>query len=102
MVAAVDKAVKLVSEILEANRISCTNDVIENEVQSWYSNSDISNEEMLAAAVLEWGYWRQVSYSDWCDARAKWFCDVPEQYSNFSVGEIEAAQRDLMWQVDMV
>lgn len=85
MAIAVNEAVKLVSDLLEANYVTCETSTIEDEVQSWYDHSDVVEPEMLAAATLEWGYWRQISYSDWCDARNKWFCDVPEQYSNFSI-----------------
>lgn len=102
MAMSVNEAVKLVSDLLEANHISCTTSTIEDEVQSWYDHSDVADPEMLAGAVLEWGYWRMVSYSDWCDAKAKWFCGIPVEYAGYpSINEIEMAQHDIVWQGGM-
>ena len=87
MVMAVRDAVDLVVDWLELNYSPCDTDTIEAEP------------EMLAAAVLEWGWWRMVAYQDWIDAKNKWFEEPPIQYSGTpSICEIEAAQHDMIWQ----
>ena len=99
MVMAVRDAVDLVVDWLELNYSPCDTDTIAAEVQSWYDHSDIVEPEMLAAAVLEWGWWRMVAYQDWIDAKNKWFEEPPIQYSGTpSICEIEAAQHDMIWQ----
>lgn len=99
MTAAVYDAMNLYRNMAEANRWVVDDDSIEAQVQSWYDNSDVVDPEMLAAAALEYGYWRMISYEDWIDLKNKWFCDVPLEYQGYpSISEIESAQRDIEWQ----
>ena len=61
----------------EANNIAIRTKTIENQVMDWYTHSDVVDPAMLAAAVLNWGSWRYVDYSDWIEAADRWFPQPP-------------------------
>lgn len=87
-------AVDILVNHFEANHIQIQTAVLEDQVMSWYTNSDIADACMLAAAVLQWGYWRQISFTDWLDAREYWF---PQDNIFFSAAEYEASYHDADW-----
>ena len=94
--ATVEAAVVLVVENLEANHITCDTESIRNRIYSWYSHSDVTDPEMLAACALQWGDWVSgISYDFMLATKEYWFPHNIED--NFSIGEIEDAQRDERW-----
>ena len=94
--ATVEAAVVLVVENLEANHIACNTECIRNRVYNWYSHSDVTDPEVLAACALMGKDWYPgVTYQDMLDAREWWFPQNP--YDEISIWEIKAAQRDAIW-----
>lgn len=92
----VDMAVTMVFENLEANHITYDEKSIVNRVYSWYSHSDVTDPEILAACALMGGDWFPgADYDYMLAARNWWFPQNPEE--NIPIWEIEAAQRDVMW-----
>lgn len=93
--ATVEAAVVLVVENLEANHITNT-ECIRNRVYSWYSHSDVTDPEVLAACTLMGKDWYpEATYQDMLDAKEWWVPQNP--YDEIPVWEIEAAQHDAMW-----
>lgn len=92
----VEAAVQLVIENLEANHIISNTESIRNRVYSWYTHSDVTDPEVLAACALEGKDWYPgARYEDMLAAKDLWF---PVDYGmEISIWEIEAAQRDIMW-----
>lgn len=73
MPAACLEATLTLVKFCENNNIAIKTQTLENQVLSWYANSDIVDPDMLAAAVLNWGNWRYVDYQDWIEATERWF-----------------------------
>ena len=93
----VEAAINLVIENLEANRIPCDTPSIRARVTSWYEHTDITDPEVLAACALEGKNWTPAATYQWMlEARDYWFPQNP--YDEIPIWEIEAAQRDAMWQ----
>ena len=98
--ATVEAAVVLVVKNLEANHIACNTEnteCIRNRVYSWYSHSDVTDPEMLAAcALLGTDWFPEATYKMMVDAKNYWFPKNP--YDEISIWEIEAAQHDtIQW-----
>lgn len=92
----VENAVTLVIEILETNHIASNTDAIRNKVYSWYTHSDVTDSEILAACALEGKDWYPgATYQDMLNAKNWWFPQNP--YDEISIWEIEAAQHDSIW-----
>lgn len=92
---AVENAVKLVSDILEANHITETTDSIRSKVYSWYNNSDICDPETLAGCALNGYYYPEATYKDMLAAKDYWFPQDPHECA--SVWDIELSMRDIAW-----
>lgn len=108
------ESTKLVSNYFEAENIMVSDQTIEAQVIDWYNHSEIVEAEMLAAAVMHYGYYNpEVKWNQLKDLREFYFPSEPIQFAscgfdenryeilaleNFSIDEIEAAQRDIMWQ----
>lgn len=71
------EATSIISGYLEAAGITVDNKSTDRQVESWYQNTDIVDPYMLAAAVLEWGDYRPVSYNSWCFVTDKYFPCAP-------------------------
>ena len=92
----VEAAIQLVIKNFEANHIMSNTECIRNRVYSWYSHSDITDPEVLAACALEGKDWYpEARYEDMLAAKDLWFPVDPGM--EISIWEIEAAQRDIMW-----
>ena len=88
------KAIDLVVTIREANRQVVDTSSIAIAVNDWYTLSDVTDPEMLAAAVLEFGRWRMISFLDWESAHHEWF---PPHEDLYGVWEFEESYRDELW-----
>lgn len=88
------EAIDIIVLIHEANRRTVDNDSIKNAVLSWYINSDIVNPEMIAAAVLEFGMFRRITYMDWESVWNKWF---PQHEEGYAAWEYEDSYHDMLW-----
>ena len=92
----VDMAVTMVFENFEANHITYDEKSVVNRVYSWYSHSDVTDPEILAACALMGKDWFPgATYQDMLDAKEWWFPKNP--YNEISIWEIEAAQHDTIW-----
>lgn len=92
----VDMAATMVFENFEANHITYDEKSVVNRVYNWYSHSDVTDPEMLAACALMGKDWFPgATYQDMLDAKEWWFPKNP--YNEISIWEIEAAQRDTIW-----
>lgn len=94
MPTACTNAIELTTMIHEANGQIVDNNSITKAVYDWYTHSDIVDPEMLAAAVLEYGRWRQIDLSDWEHIHDKWF---PQYDDMYGVWEFEASYHDEFW-----
>jgi len=88
------EAIEIVSMIHEANNEAVDNNSITRAVEDWYTHSDIVDPEMLAAAVLEYGMWRLISFLDWECAYNKWF---PQYDDTYAIWDFEASYHDEIW-----
>ncbi len=118
----IEDAVKLVIELYEAEGIMEATDTIRARAINWYERTEIVDAEMLAAATITGSYQVGTSWDDLLVWKEFYFPSTPVEETiariggyvfdedmlgfeeemlameNFHIGEIEAAQRDAMWQ----
>lgn len=124
----INETIKLVNAYFEAENIMVSNQIIEAQAIDWYNHSEIVEPEMLAAAVMNYGnykfgttwneleqlcefYFPTISVEEMSRRIGGFETSIEgeedfdeteyEEYiamSNFHIGEIEAAQRDAIWQ----
>lgn len=118
----IDEAVNLVIELFEAEGIMEATDTIRTRAIEWYNKTEIVDAEMLAAATITGSYQVGTSWDDLLNWKEFYFPSTPieetvtkingyyfeDNYFNekvlgmenfhFHIGEIEAAQKDAMWQ----
>lgn len=115
----IDEAVNLVIELFEAEGIMEATDTIRARAIEWYNKTEIVDAEMLAAATITGSYHVGTSWDDLLNWKEFYFSFTPIEETiakiggyhfannfneeilameNFHIGEIEAAQRDVMWQ----
>lgn len=115
------KTIKLVNEYYEAEGIYELTSTIDAQTRNWYNNSEIVDAKMLAAAVMSYGYYdSSVMWNQLKQLREMYFpqnsadetaygilglnvnydtyCEEMFAQNNFHIGDIEAAQRDILWQ----
>jgi hypothetical protein len=113
----INRTVKIVSDYYEAEGIFESNASIEAQAVDWYRHSEIVDALMLAAAVMNYGAYKpNTKWIELEHLRDFYFPNVSidtiismlsgedeaayDKYlamSNFSIGEIEAAQNDARW-----
>ena len=93
----INDAVKLVSQIEEAENIYETNNTIYNRCLDWYNHSEIIDAEMLAAVALNGPYDPNLKWNDLVAAKEYYFPTEPIEFSNFHIHEIEEALHDAIW-----
>lgn len=92
----VEAAVSLAIEILETNHIPSNTAALRNRIYTWYSHSDVTDPETLAACALEGKDWYPgATYQDMLNAKNWWF--PQNSYDEISIWEIEAANHDSIW-----
>lgn len=124
----IESAVKLVVDLFEAEGIMEATDTIRTRAIEWYNKTEIVDAEMLAAATITGSYQIGTSWDDLLNWKEFYFPSTPIEETiariggyyfdddtmnwlnaamedeamlameNFHIGEIEAAQRDAMWQ----
>lgn len=123
----IDEAVKLVIDLFEAEGIMESTATIRARATEWYNKTEIVDAEMLAAATISGSYQVGTSWDDLLNWKEFYFPSTPIEETiariggyhfdeetfdwlnsamedemlameNFHIGEIEAAQRDAMWQ----
>lgn len=107
------ETVKLVNSYLEAENIMVATQTIEAQTKDWYNHNEIVEAEMLAAAVMNYGSYKPgTTWNELEQLRNFYFptsiakngkCGYDENSyerlvaENFHIGEIEAAQKDMLW-----
>lgn len=116
----INEAVNLVIELFEAEGIMEATDTIRTRAIEWYNKTEIVDAKMLAAATITGSYHVGTSWDDLLNWKEFYFPSAPIEETiakiggyhfaddyfseemlameNFHIGEIEAAQRDAMWQ----
>lgn len=123
----INEAVKLVIDLFEAEGIMESTATIRARATEWYNKTEIVDAEMLAAATITGSYQVGTSWDDLLNWKEFYFPSTPIEETiariggyhfdeetfdwlnsamedemlameNFHIGEIEAAQRDAMWQ----
>lgn len=116
----IDEAVNLVIELFEAEGIMEATNTIRTRAIEWYNKTEIVDAEMLAAATITGSYQIGTSWDDLLNWKEFYFPSTPIEETitriggyhfkddyfneemiameNFHIGEIEAAQRDAIWQ----
>ena len=93
----VENSVHLAVGVLVEKRIPFSVKRIRDCVYSWYSHTDVTDIEVLAACALEGKDWSpSATYDNMLAARDKWFPLVSDA-NLIPIWEIEAAQHDAMW-----
>lgn len=74
----VEKAATLALKLAKANGMNETFDTLLIRIYSWYENTDITDEEILAACgLMGRPYFTKATYEDMIDARKWWFPHDP-------------------------
>lgn len=123
----IEEAVKLVIDLYEAEGIMEATDTIRARAINWYERTEIVDAKMLAAATITGSYQVGTSWDELLNWKEFYFPSTPIEETitrigsyyfdddtmdwlnsamedemlameNFHIGEIEAAQRDIMWQ----
>lgn len=124
----IEEAVKLVIDLYEAEGIMEATDTIRTRAINWYERTEIVDAEMLAAATITGSYQVGIFWDELLSWKEFYFPSTPIEETiakiggyhfdndtmdwlnsamedeamlameNFHIGEIEAAQRDAMWQ----
>lgn len=123
----INEAVKLVIDLFEAEGIMESTATIQARATEWYNKTEIVDAEMLAAATITGSYQVGTSWDDLLNWKEFYFPSTPIEETiakiggyhfdeetfdwlnsamedemlameNFHIGEIEAAQRDAVWQ----
>ena len=92
----INQATKLVMEWAEANHITIAERTIRSQVESWYNNTDAATPYIIAASVMEYGYYEDQTYEMMQQAEMYYFPETPED-TLFHVSEYEASMHDAMW-----
>lgn len=92
----INQATKLVMEWAEANHITIAERTIRDQVESWYNNTDAATPYIIAASVIEYGYYENQTYEMMQQAEIYYFPETPED-TLFHVSEYEASINDAMW-----
>lgn len=116
----IEEAVNLVIKLFEAEGIMEATDTIRTRAIEWYNKTEIVDAKMLAAATITGSYQIGTSWDDLLNWKEFYFPSTPIEETiakiggyhfkddyfneemlameNFHIGEIEAAQRDAIWQ----
>ena len=92
----INQATRLVMEWAEANHITIAERTIRSQVESWYNNTDAATPYIIAASVMEYGYYEDQTYEMMQQAEMYYFPETPED-TLFHVSEYEASMYDAMW-----
>jgi hypothetical protein len=96
----IEKAINIASGYLEAERIYETNNTLRKRATIWYENTDIADARTLAAVVISGDFKAGITWNEILKIEDFFFPQVPLEYTNYSIGEIEEAQHDAVWQYD--
>lgn len=93
--ATVEAAVTLAMKTFETNHIVSDTECIRQRVYSWYSHSDVTDPEILAACAIEGWWYPTATYQDMLNMKEEWFPSNPyEEYFSWGFTSISY---DIKW-----
>lgn len=93
----INQVANWVAKAYEAELITETTESIMKRTINWYNHTDITEFEVLAAAVWLGDYSIAIEYDTILATREMLFPQIPIEFTNFHIGEIEEALRDEFW-----
>lgn len=93
----VEMATELAMEVVAAEKLNKTREMIHAHVYNWYVNSDVTDIFILAGAALCCDYFKTATYHDMVMLADKWFPAQCDDNDVTPIWEIEAATADMRW-----
>lgn len=93
----IEEAVKLVEDYFAFEGIVEAHNTIFDRAVEWYNKTEITDSEMLAAAVISGRYTLRVTWEELKQMKEFYFPSCPIELTEFHIGEIEAAVMDMLW-----
>ena len=93
----INNVIKQVNYLYECEGIMETSASIRERAIEWYNHSDITDVEILSAAVYLGNYNPNITYNKILIIRNMLFPQMPIEFCNFHMGEIEEALNDEFW-----
>lgn len=98
----IEDTIKLVVDYLEAEHLTVDSDSIRTSAINWYSNTEITDAEMLASAVLTSSCTpiviATITWEDLLNWKEFYFPSIPLEYTEIHIHEIQGAMQDeLYW-----
>jgi hypothetical protein len=91
----IGEAVKIVVDYFAAEGIFERTESIRSRAINWYTHSEIVKPQMLAAVVIS-GDYKPITWDEVLEIEEFFFPTLPADLG-FSIGEIEASYRDMLW-----
>lgn len=93
----IEKVTILVNEYYEANYIYINSNIIREQAIDWYNHTDITDEVILASAVIGIGNYKQIDLDKLEQLTENFFPTESLEMYCYHIGEIEEALEDLNW-----
>lgn len=98
---AVNEAVKAIMQLYKYEQVDYSLQQAEKEALDWYHHTDFADPLMLAALVFTFGAYQHITAEHAYDIKEEFFpsicMEVPIEFENFSIMEIEASYNDALW-----
>lgn len=98
---AVNEAVKVVMQLYKNEQVDYSFKQAELEALDWYRHTDFVDPLMLAALVFTFGAYQRIAAEHAYNIKEEFFpsicMEVPVEFENFSIMEIEASYNDALW-----
>lgn len=91
------EAVKMVVDYFEYEGIYEETKSIDTRARDWYSHTEITEPQMLAAVVISGPFVPGILYNEIKEIEEFYFPSEPINFGNFHIGEIEEALNDEFW-----
>jgi hypothetical protein len=88
------KAVNMANKYLEANNVYESTSVLLKRAMRWYSMTEITSAQTLAAVTVHGDFDPDIKIGEIEAIEDFYFPQVPIEYGNFFIGDIEDAQHD--------
>lgn len=93
----IERVTALTNEYHEANHIYVNSGIIRKQVIDWYNHTDITDEVILASAVIGVGNYKRITLNELEQLAESLFPTEPLKFQYYHIGEIEDALEDLNW-----
>lgn len=93
----IERVTILVNEYYEANYIYINSNIIREQAIDWYNHTDITDEVILASAVIGIGNYKQIDLDELEQLTENFFPTEPLEIHYYHISEIKEALEDLNW-----